>query len=73
MNTFLGAGLTAQQERAIPSLAVASLLRDAGASIQPRPAALSNTSALQAQIVTVAATLALLALWIGVFFFAGAS
>jgi tetratricopeptide (TPR) repeat protein len=73
MNAYLRAGLAAQQERAIPSLAVASLLRDAGASIQPRPAALSNSSALLAQILTVAATLALLVLWIVVFFFAGAS
>lgn len=71
MNGYLRAGLAAQQERAAPSLAVTSLLRDASANVEPSPATLSNSSALLAQIITVAATLALLMLWIGVFFFSG--
>jgi tetratricopeptide (TPR) repeat protein len=65
--------LRAQEERAPSSLAVMTLLRGARVTILPRPPALSNSTALLAQIITVAATLALLAFWILTFFIATTS
>jgi hypothetical protein len=47
---------------------VEALLRQVRPAMQPRPPALSSSTALAAQIVTVAATLALLAIWMLTFF-----
>lgn len=63
MTSHLADSLRAQSERAPSSEAVAALLRQARVEILPRPPALSSSTALLAQIITVAATLALLALW----------
>ena len=68
MTGYLADGLRGQAERAPSSEMVAELLRQARPAMRPRPPALSNTAALLAQILTVAATLALLALWTVKFF-----
>ncbi len=68
MASYLTLGLQAQAERAPSSETVMTLLSQARMEILPRPPALSNSTALLAQIITVAATLALLALWTVTFY-----
>lgn len=68
MSGYLLDGLRAQSERAPSAGAVATLLRQAQTRMRPRPATMSSSSALLAQIITVAATLALLAIWTLIFF-----
>jgi hypothetical protein len=63
MAGYLLDGLRAQSERAPSPETVATLLRVASAEMGAQPAMMSSASALLAQIITVAATLALLALW----------
>ena len=68
MTAYLAGGLRAQMARAPSSEEVAALLRQAQTAMRSRPPTLSNATALLAQIVTVAATLALLTLWMLNFF-----
>jgi tetratricopeptide (TPR) repeat protein len=68
MTGYLQGALRGQVERAPSSEAVAALLRQASARMRPRPPRLSSSTALLAQIITVGATLALLALWTVMFF-----
>lgn len=73
MNDYLRDGLRAQAERAPSSEAIQRLLAQACVDLRPSPARLSNRNALLAQIITVAATLALLAIWTITFFIMGAA
>jgi tetratricopeptide (TPR) repeat protein len=68
MTGYLSDGLRSQAARAPSPEAVEALLRQVRPAMQPRPPALSSSTALAAQIVTVAATLALLAIWMLTFF-----
>lgn len=68
MTAYLQEDLRTQAERAPASGAVEALLRHAGAAMAPQPPRLSNSTALLAQIITVGATLALLALWTVMFY-----
>ncbi|HEU0026053.1 MAG TPA: hypothetical protein VFQ25_02975 [Ktedonobacterales bacterium] len=68
ISTYLTAGLRSQAARAPSPEAVEAQLRQARPAMQPRPPALSSSTALSAQIITTAATLALLAIWMLTFF-----
>jgi hypothetical protein len=68
MSAYLQDGLRVQAERGPSSQALGALLRQAAAEMAPRPPRVSSSTALLAQIITVGATLALLALWTVMFF-----
>lgn len=63
LSESLGQELREQERRAPTGLAVMARLNEAHGSIQERPPTLSNRAALTVQIITVAATLLLLAIW----------